>query len=341
MMLKVGELARRTGLTVRTLHHYDSIGLLSPSARSDSGYRLYQRDDIARLHQIQALRRFDMSLADIGTFLANEDTPLGEIVRQQIAALDRQITQATTLRHQLTQMQQQLDKGDQPALADWLTTLELMTMYDQYFSKEELSRLPFAQPDAKRKQEWDTLTSQVRALMESGAVPDSAEAQRLSHQWMVMLERDTAADPDFAARLNAMLTKDPEVRARSFITLEMRDYVQQAFGAFRLALYAKYLNEEELAHIRAHSGKRTQEWAALVADLHRQMQSGASANSPAVQALARQWLSLFQSFAGSDPATREKIRLAHAKEPALLTGTWMSEDMLAFLRQSLAALPVH
>ena len=66
MMLKVGELARRTGLTVRTLHHYDSIGLLSPSARSDSGYRLYQRDDIARLHQIQALRRFGMSLADIG-----------------------------------------------------------------------------------------------------------------------------------------------------------------------------------------------------------------------------------------------------------------------------------
>ena len=47
------------------------------------------------------------------------------------------------------------------------------------------------------------------------------------------------------------------------------------------------------------------------------------------------------TFPVYDPATREKIRLAHAKEPALLTGTWMSEDMLAFLRQSLAALPVH
>lgn len=40
MLLKVGELAKRTGLTVRTLHHYDSIGLLHPSARSDAGYRL-------------------------------------------------------------------------------------------------------------------------------------------------------------------------------------------------------------------------------------------------------------------------------------------------------------
>jgi MerR family transcriptional regulator, thiopeptide resistance regulator len=42
-------------LTVRPLHHYDSIGLLKPSARSDSGYRLYGQDDIACLHQIQAL----------------------------------------------------------------------------------------------------------------------------------------------------------------------------------------------------------------------------------------------------------------------------------------------
>ena len=49
MLLKVGQLARRAGLTVRALHHYDSIGLLQPSARSDASYRLYDRDDIARL----------------------------------------------------------------------------------------------------------------------------------------------------------------------------------------------------------------------------------------------------------------------------------------------------
>ena len=52
MRLKVGELARRTGLTVRTLHHYDEIGLLAPSQRSDSGYRLYSQADVQRLHAI-------------------------------------------------------------------------------------------------------------------------------------------------------------------------------------------------------------------------------------------------------------------------------------------------
>jgi DNA-binding transcriptional MerR regulator len=56
MLLNVGDLAKRCGLTVRMLHHYDAIGLLTPSARSNSGYRLYDKADIARLHQIQALR---------------------------------------------------------------------------------------------------------------------------------------------------------------------------------------------------------------------------------------------------------------------------------------------
>ena len=46
MLLKVGELAKQTGLTVRALHHYDDIGLLQPSVRSDAGYRLYTRKDI-------------------------------------------------------------------------------------------------------------------------------------------------------------------------------------------------------------------------------------------------------------------------------------------------------
>jgi DNA-binding transcriptional MerR regulator len=85
-MLKVGELAAAAGLTVRTLHHYDSIGLLRPSARSDAGYRLYARDDVARLQQIQALRSFGMGLADIGLYL---DSPAGSplaVVERQLAA---------------------------------------------------------------------------------------------------------------------------------------------------------------------------------------------------------------------------------------------------------------
>ncbi len=52
MLIQVGELAKRAGLTVRTLHHYEQTGLLTPSARSEAGYRLYNLSAVQRLHMI-------------------------------------------------------------------------------------------------------------------------------------------------------------------------------------------------------------------------------------------------------------------------------------------------
>lgn len=53
--LEVGDLAKQTGVSVRTLHYYNEIGLLSPSGRTESGYRLYATPDIMRLQQIVSL----------------------------------------------------------------------------------------------------------------------------------------------------------------------------------------------------------------------------------------------------------------------------------------------
>jgi DNA-binding transcriptional MerR regulator len=57
MKLKIGELAKRAGLSVRTLHHYDALGLLCPSERTVGGARLYGHQDFRRLHRIQVLKR--------------------------------------------------------------------------------------------------------------------------------------------------------------------------------------------------------------------------------------------------------------------------------------------
>jgi DNA-binding transcriptional MerR regulator len=63
--LSVGELARRTGLTVRALHHYDEVGLLVPSERTPSGHRRYGAQDVRRLARIVALRGLGLGLAEI------------------------------------------------------------------------------------------------------------------------------------------------------------------------------------------------------------------------------------------------------------------------------------
>lgn len=138
MFLKVGELAKQTGLTIRTLHHYDEIGLLTPSHRTEAGYRLYDRGDLTRLHQIQALKQLGFTLAVIGQTLASDCTALGSIIKRQLASLDEQIERASRLRMQLIHLDDELNRGDWPGMAEWLLTLALMTMYDKYFSHDEL-----------------------------------------------------------------------------------------------------------------------------------------------------------------------------------------------------------
>ena len=79
----VGEVARLSHVSVRTLHHYDEIGLLVPSGRSPAGYRLYSADDLRRLQQILLYRELEFGLDDIAEMLADADADTDDHLRQQ------------------------------------------------------------------------------------------------------------------------------------------------------------------------------------------------------------------------------------------------------------------
>src|SRR5947208_9929352 len=89
--LKVGELARRTGLTVRTLHHYDAIGLLRPSLHTGSGHRLYTAGDVARLQQVLSLRQLGFSLEEVRGCLDRPGFSPLEVIELPLARLREQI----------------------------------------------------------------------------------------------------------------------------------------------------------------------------------------------------------------------------------------------------------
>src|SRR3954462_7931656 len=72
----VGELASASGLTVRTLHHWDEIGLLQPAERSAAGHRRYSSADVERLYRIVALRRLGLPLEQVGAALEVEGPDL-------------------------------------------------------------------------------------------------------------------------------------------------------------------------------------------------------------------------------------------------------------------------
>ena len=122
----MGALARAAGLTVRTLHYYDEIGLLSPTRRSEAGHRAYTEDDVDRLFRICALRRLGLPLTDIARALDGGAWTLSAALAAQLEQVDRRLEDQARLRSHLGALLAQNDATTD----DLLEVLEEMTMAD-------------------------------------------------------------------------------------------------------------------------------------------------------------------------------------------------------------------
>ena len=89
--MKVGELARRTGVSVRTLHYYDEISLLSPSHHTAAGHRLYGAADVVRLQQIRSRQQLGLSLDEVSACLDGSDCSLLCVIELHLGRLREQI----------------------------------------------------------------------------------------------------------------------------------------------------------------------------------------------------------------------------------------------------------
>ncbi|MEU8235400.1 MerR family transcriptional regulator [Actinoplanes sp. NPDC048967] len=137
----VGELATATGLTVRTLHHYDEIGLARPSLRSPAGHRRYTDADVRRLHRIVALRGFGFALAEIAALLDGSGPEARELVRSQLDQVRDRIARATRLRDRLEVVLGQFDAAGTPSAAVLVTLIEEMTAVEHTYTPEELQEM--------------------------------------------------------------------------------------------------------------------------------------------------------------------------------------------------------
>lgn len=252
--------------------------------------------------------------------------------------LTEQIQQARALRSRLSKLQGQLAEGQEPNLADWLITLEQMTMYDKYFSQEELEQLPIYTRADDVEAEWRPLVAQVQALLDAGTDPGDVPAQMLSKQWMEKIRRDTDGNPVLFAKLNTMHEQEPSVQERTGITPRMMAFILAASKAHQLSIYRKYVDDDEFAFMQANLGKRDAEWPPLLARVRTAMDDDSTPDSPRVRALALEWFDLFRSFAGDKPSTQQKIRKALQDEPELTQSGMVDEHMRAFIAAAMQAL---
>lgn len=127
---KVGELAGLTGLTVRTLHHYDQIGLLVPSGRSSAGHRLYDAADVARLYRVCVLRRLGFALARIAEMLDKPHWQLKDAVVNHLVDTRRTAAVAARLVTRLSELTTVLDNVDGLSAEQLFSTIEEMNMLE-------------------------------------------------------------------------------------------------------------------------------------------------------------------------------------------------------------------
>jgi MerR family transcriptional regulator, thiopeptide resistance regulator len=190
-LLTVGQVAETLGVTVRTLHHYDEIGLVVPSERSRSGYRLYTEEDLRRLQHVVVYRRLGFPLEEIGEILndgAGRDTVVAHLRRQRRAVTDRL--------EELSGLVSAIDKALEAEMNDFKITREEQRElfgdnFDESYAQEAEERWgdTEAWKESQRrtrsytkeqwqqvKEEGDQVNARYVQLMQDGVPADSEQA---------------------------------------------------------------------------------------------------------------------------------------------------------------------
>src|SRR3984893_11284392 len=136
--LKVGELAKRTGLTIRALPHYDEIGLLKPSLHTEAGHRLYTAADVARLQQVLSLRQLGFALEEVRDALDRPGFSPLEVIRLHVARLREQIELQRKLCEGLEALAEYFRPAGEVSADAFLQAIEVMSMIENYYTPEQM-----------------------------------------------------------------------------------------------------------------------------------------------------------------------------------------------------------
>ena len=197
---RIQEFAKLAGVTVRALHHYDRLKLLSPAHRSEKGYRLYCHDDLGRLERILVLRYLGLSLREIAALL---NTPDGREPERLKVTLARQRAVLRERRNGLDRVLETIEhaqrRAQESAEAEWpvyqavLKEIQMQNATDwreKYFSTEafEAIRSHRAAMTTEQKMDaaarWKAVLADVQSALDRQVPPDSAEGRALVARWL-------------------------------------------------------------------------------------------------------------------------------------------------------------
>ena len=227
-MFTVGELAKLTGITVRTLHHYDELGLVRPSQRSEAGYRLYTDRDVLRLQQVLLFRELGLPLDEIAAVVDDPAYSRTEALRRHremlVARRVRLDAMLAALDAALSREEGAMKPEDVKSLFEGFDPEEYADEAKQKWGNTDAYKESARRTKQYGKAEWDAIKRESEAiyaelaqLMAGGAQPGdprvsaATEAHRAhitrwfypcSHEIHRGLAEMYVADPRFTANLD-------------------------------------------------------------------------------------------------------------------------------------------
>jgi DNA-binding transcriptional MerR regulator len=223
----VGAVARLSHVSVRTLHHYDEVGLLPPSGRSEAGYRLYSDDDLARLARILFYRELEFGLEEIARILADPDAGADDHLRRQHRLLrERQAHIQALLRAIETEMEarkmgmsltpeEQFEVFGTDKLGEYEEEARRRWGDTQAFKESQRRAAAYTKEDwIAMKREGGENVAAFRALMERREPADGAAAMQLAEEHREHISRwFYACDHAMHRGLAEMYVADPRFTA--------------------------------------------------------------------------------------------------------------------------------
>jgi DNA-binding transcriptional MerR regulator len=221
----VREFARLAGVTVRTLHYYDAVGLLTPSRRTRAGHRLYQPGDFVRLQQILTLKWIGFSLDEVQHILTSPSYDLKRSLRIQKDAIDREIARLQGVARALEQTLAALDsaEGEPVAWEVFQTMTQGMIPPDhrewlrRYYSEEQLDGFEARQIAPEQLLEWNAQWADLMTAFQAaqGEAPDSPTVQALAAQMFGLVRLFTQGDPAIRAAMERLWDERDQMPAEA------------------------------------------------------------------------------------------------------------------------------
>ena len=248
-MYQVSDFAEKAGVTVRTLHHYDRLGLLKPSGRTEAGYRLYSERDFARLQQIVTLKFIGLPLRQIKELLDRKELDLQSALRMQRRLLVDKRLQVEAAIQAIEEAEHSLKSGASPDLAALKKIIEVMERQNsmewtkKYYSEEAQAdiaeRASGFTPEMQKKveQDWKTLIADVEAAIASNSDPAGDKAKALAQRWSELVRGFTGGNPGVQQGLNKLYADKgnwPQTFTKPFSD-EVGDYIKKAMNAHKIS----------------------------------------------------------------------------------------------------------